>query len=96
MTRIDFSEIFRIAEDGIYYYGGKISFSGIAEKDGYHGEEKLTDGEFVIELNCDKSTLIVFPFKSFGQGQSAVSSARAKCGSCSLFLKQVGIIIKTL
>ena len=96
MIRIDFSKIFRIAEDAIYYDGGKIFLSDILEKDGYHGEEKLADGEFVIELNCAKPTVIAFPFSSFGQGQSAIANARAKCGSCSLFLKQVGVIIKTL
>ena len=96
MIRIDFSEIFRIAEDGIYYESGKISFNDIIEKGGYHGEEKLVDGEFVIELNGTEKIMIAFPFSSFGQGQSAVTSARAKCGSCSLFLKQAGINIKSL
>ena len=96
MIRIDFSKIFRIAEDAIYYDGGKISFSDILEKDGYHGEEKLADGEFVIELNGTEKIMIAFPFSSFGQGQSAIANARAMCGSVSLFLKQVGVIIKTL
>lgn len=94
MIRIEFNEIFRIAEDAIYYNGGKISFSDIVEKDGYHGEEKLADGEFIIELNCAEITVIAFPFSSFDQGQNAVACARAKCGSCSLFLKQAGIKIE--
>ena len=94
MIRIEFNEIFRIAEDAIYYNGGKISFSDIVEKDGYHGEEKLADGEFIIELNCAEISVIAFPFSSFGQGKNAVACARAKCGSCSLFLKQAGIKIE--
>ena len=96
MTRIEYNEIFRIAEDAIYYNGGKIFLSDIVEKDGYHGEEKLADGEFIIEFNCAETTVIAFPFRLFGQGQNAVARARAKCGSCSLFLNEAGIKIKEI
>ena len=96
MIRIEYNEIFRIAEDAIYYNGGKFSFSDIVEKDGYHGEERLGDGEFLIELYCEQKMAISFPFHLFGQGQNATSSARAKCGSCSLYLKEAGLNIKSL
>ena len=96
MIKIEFNKIFRIAEDAIYYDGGKIFLSDIVEKDGYHGEERLADGEFLIELNCNEKTVITFPFHLFSQGQNAMLSARAKCGSCSLYLKEVGLNIKSL
>ena len=96
MIKIEFNKIFRIANDGVYYDGGKIDFSLLHLKDGFYGEEILSDGEFLIELYCEQKIFIAFPFFLFGQGQSAISSARAKCGSCSLFLNEVGIKIKEI
>ena len=96
MTRIEFNKIFRIANDGIYYDYGKIEFSLLHQENGFHGEEILSDGEFLIELHCDQKIAIVFPFNLFGRGQVAVQKARAKCGTCTLFLKEVGLNIKTL
>ena len=66
------------------------------QENGFHGEEILSDGEFLIELHCEQKIAIVFPFNLFGRGQVAVQKARAKCGTCTLFLKEVGLNIKTL
>ena len=96
MIRIEFDKIFRIANDGIYYDGGKIDFSLLSLKDGFHGEEILSDGEFLIELYSEQKIIIAFAFHLFKNGQNAIAGARAKCGSCSLFLKEAGLNIKVL
>ena len=42
MKKIDFSLIFNIADDGIYYDGGKLSFSDLKkDKDGFLGRRNL-------------------------------------------------------
>ena len=96
MKIIEFDKIFRIASDGVYFDGGKIDFNTFEEKDGFHGEEKFEDGQFVICFFDSEQTSIIFPFSLFGYGENAVKNARAKCGSCALFLKGVGVNVKTL
>ena len=97
MKKIDFSLIFNIADDGIYYDGGKLSFSDLKkDKDGFWGEEIYQDGEIKIIFH---STLdeIVFPISRFDALKTdALKNAKAKSGSCALFLMQKGIKIKTL
>ena len=96
MKRIEFNKIFRIANDGVYYDDGKIDFSLLHEENGFHGEEVLASEEFLIKLYSEQNVAIVFPFNLFTNGQNAVLGARAKCGSCVLFLKEAGLNIKTL
>ncbi|MBQ7372989.1 MAG: hypothetical protein IJW64_00260 [Clostridia bacterium] len=97
MKKIDFSLIFNIADDGIYYDGGKLSFSDLKMgEDGFYGEELYENGEIKIVFY---STLdeIVFPFSRFDSLKTdALKNAKAKSGSCALFLLQRGIKIKTL
>ena len=94
MKRIDFLSIFRICEEGIYYADGLLSFKELKPDDkGYFGKEEYENGEFRITFY---STLeqIIFPVSHFGIGENALKSARAKSGSCLIFLKEFGVLIK--
>lgn len=96
MKTVDFSKIFRIEKTCIYHTDGQIDLCALQEKDGYNGEEILSNGEFLIRLFDNEQTAISFPISSFGVGESAVAKARAKSGTCALFLKQVGVNVKSL
>ncbi len=96
MLRIEFDKIFRISPSGIYYEGGKVDFVTLQDKNGFLGEERLSDGEFIIALYDKSETVIAFPFNAFKNEPSAVKSARAKSGSCCLFLISVGVRVKML
>ena len=91
MQRIEFDKIFRISPSGIYYSDGKVDFGWLQNYNGFHGEERLGDGEFTITLFTKPETIIVFPFSAFKNECDAVKSARAKCGSCCLFLQGFGV-----
>lgn len=96
MIKIEFLQIFRVGEDGIYFDDGKIEFSQLENRNGYHGEEILSGGEFVLRFYASEDVKIVFPFYRFGEGESAIKSARAKCGSLALFLAERGVVVKRL
>ena len=94
MKTVDFSTIFRIASDGIYYSDGVIQFENIKpNENGYFGEIDYFNGEFTITFYSTQDK-IVFPISCFGNGENALKGARAKCGSCLIFLSEVGIKIK--
>ena len=94
MKTVDFSTIFRIASDGIYYEDGVIKFEKmLPDENGYFGKEDYFNGEFTITFYSTKDK-IVFPVCHFGSGENALKGARAKSGSCLIFLKEVGIKIK--
>ena len=94
MKIIDFSTIFRIANDGVYYDGGIVEFDKLSpDKNGYFGKEDYCNGEFAITFYSTQEK-IVFPVSRFGVGENALKGARAKSGSCLIFLKEVGIKIK--
>ena len=95
MKTVEFDKIFHITNDGVYYDGGKIDFSSIQLKNGFHCEIKLQDGEFIACFFDLEETVVIFPFNKFGQGQKAVKGARAKCGSFALFLEGEGLKVKT-
>ena len=95
--KIDYSAIFRIGEDGIYHTGGTVLYSSItADKDGFSGEERYFDGEFQIVFYGERQVILSFTVNSFGGGENGFKLARAKCGSCALFLKNQGLKIKEI
>lgn len=96
MKTVEFDKIFHIKDDCIYYVDGEIEFNSLKKVGGFHGEVKLDNGEFAVLFYDFDQTKVVFPFSKFGQGQNAVKSARAKCGSFVLFLEDVGLDIKPL
>ena len=97
IMKIDYSAIFRIGEDGVYHTGGKVFYSDLMEDlDGFHCEEKYTDGEFQIVFFGERQIILSFPVSSFGGGENGFKLARAKCGSCVLFLKNQGLNIKEI
>ena len=96
MQRIEFDKIFRISPSGIFYDGGKINFVEIKMLNGFCGEEKMSDGEFTITLFTAPETVIAFPFSAFKNEVDAIKSARAKCGSCCLYLQAVGIKVRQI
>ena len=94
MIKIDFSSIFRISKEGIYYADGFFSFENlIADENGWYGEERYENGEFLISFYSVKAQ-IVFSISRFGVGEDAVKKARAKSGSCLIFLREAGIKVK--
>ena len=94
MKKIDFSSIFRICDEGIFYEDGVLFFKDLTADDcGYFGKEDYQNGEFRITF-YKTDYQIVFPVAYFGVGENAVKSARAKCGSCLTFLLEFGILIK--
>lgn len=94
MTTIDFSHIFRICNDGIYYDGGFFSFKDlVAGENGFFGEETYENGEFkIVFYSADYQ--IKFPLSAFSKSENPLKEARAKSGSCSLHLSANGILIK--
>ena len=84
MIKIDFSSIFRISKEGIYYADGFFSFENLIADE---------NGEFLISFYSVKAQ-IVFSISRFGVGEDAVKKARAKSGSCLIFLREAGIKVK--
>ena len=95
---VDFREIFRIGDDGIYFESGNFSFSSLAEKDGCHGEEEREEDCFSVKFYCKdgSSFKVVFLYSAFDGFVQKVGYARAKSGSFCFYLKEKGINIKLL
>ncbi|MBQ8725775.1 MAG: hypothetical protein IJY84_01575 [Clostridia bacterium] len=92
--KIDYSTIFHIADDGVYYVDGVIPYDSlIPDEKGFHGEQTYQNGEFCVRLYSNAEICIVFPTSSFGK-EDALKKARAKSCSLVLFLKEKGVIIK--
>ncbi len=96
MKTVDFRQIFRIGEEGIFFDGGHILYKNLIRKEGFFGEERNVCGEFELVLYSLEDYRIVFSPSAFSQNELKEQSARAKMGSFTLFLNGRGISVKTL
>lgn len=96
MKTVDFRQIFRIGEEGIYFDGGEILYKNLIEKDGFFGEERNDGGEAEVVLYSLEDYCIIFPTSAFSQNELKTQSARAKMGSFTLFLNERGVSVKSL
>lgn len=94
--KINYLDIFRVAEDGIYFLDGKFCFSDIIPKEDFYGELKRGDGKFTVEFYVKNEFAVEFNFYSFSEGQTRTSLCLGKAKSFCLFLENHGIVIKDL
>ena len=95
--RIDYSKIFRISNDGIYYDGGVFYYEKIIKDvDGFSGQTEFSNGEFTLSFYDDSNFTVVFSINSFSEKLTATTQARAKLGSFILFLQEKNLKIKSL
>ncbi|MBE5743018.1 MAG: hypothetical protein E7360_06885 [Clostridiales bacterium] len=93
--KIDYTQIFRIGDDGIYFNGGEFRYLDITvDENGFSGEQNFENGEFTVRFYSKTEFTVLFKVNSFGKGENAVKLARAKLGSFLLFLQEKSIIIK--
>ena len=63
---IDYSQIFRIGEDGIYYQDGiTFYFEFCKDKDGFAGERIFCDGKFLVKFYSQSNFTVEFNINSF-------------------------------
>lgn len=97
--KIDFREIFRIADDGIYCESGKIDFANLMQVDGYFGEENQGEDcffvEFYVKQGCEK-IVVNFPYSAFSNTHLKVAGAKSKISAFCLYLSEKKIMIKSL
>jgi hypothetical protein len=94
---IDYSQIFRIGEDGIYYQGGiTLYFEFCKDKDGFAGEQIFCDGKFLVKFYSQSDFTVEFNINSFKNEVNRIKSAREKCSSFLLFLEEKGVFVKSL
>ena len=97
MTKIDYSEILFLSEDGIHYNEEVLPYSNVLlDEKGFSGEQRYENGEFLLWIYSKENFVVSFSISKFGSGEFAKKSAYSECCRLSTYLELKGLKIQPL